>query len=197
MRITNIKNWGTAEKQTAGVLLALLLICVAAGAWYHQQHIANKTEQALNRTINSLANNQVDAIGHYIGSHYQDLQRFTRREALSKAILQQEAVTVGSFMSSLEKAFPKAISIRIIPRGTAEIDREHAAPIRFAELDMITRAENHQEIIVEAANIKGAWQFNLLSPIPQDQSQETVATLMVTLNQSAIRATKGRQSRQW
>ncbi|MCV6622448.1 MAG: phosphomannomutase/phosphoglucomutase [Cellvibrionaceae bacterium] len=186
MRIANIKNWGKAEKQTAGILCGLLILCLGAGAWYHQRYVVSQSEQALNQAIDSMASTQVDAIGHYIGSLNQDLQRFTSREALSKAIRQQEPVTIRSFMSSLEKAFPKAIAIRIIPRGTAEIDREHDAPIRFAELDMITRAENHQPITVEAAKIKNRWQFNLLAPIPQDTDQTPVATLMVTLNQNAI-----------
>lgn len=186
MRIANIKNWGKAEKQTAGILCGLLILCLGAGAWYHQRYVVSQSEQALNHAIDSMASTQVDAIGHYIGSLNQDLQRFTSREALSKAIRQQEPVTIRSFMSSLEKAFPKAIAIRIIPRGTAEIDREHDAPIRFAELDMITRAENHQPITVEAAKIKNRWQFNLLAPIPQDTNQTPVATLMVTLNQNAI-----------
>ncbi|WP_299770298.1 phosphomannomutase/phosphoglucomutase [uncultured Pseudoteredinibacter sp.] len=186
MRIANIKNWGKAEKQTAGILCGLLIICLAAGAWYYQRYVVSQSEQALSQAIDSMASTQVDAIGHHIGSLNQDLQRFTSRDALSKAIQQQEPVTVRSFMSSLEKAFPKAVAIRIIPRGTAEIDREHNAPIRFAELDMITRAENHQPITVEAAKIKNRWQFNLVSPIPQDTNQTPVATLMVTLNQNAI-----------
>ncbi|WP_299981298.1 phosphomannomutase/phosphoglucomutase [uncultured Pseudoteredinibacter sp.] len=186
MRIANIKNWGKAEKQTAGILCGLLILCLGAGAWYYQRYVVSQSELALSQAIDSMASTQVDAIGHYIGSLNQDLQRFTSRDALSKAIKQQEPVTIRSFMSSLEKAFPKAIAIRIIPRGTAEIDREHDAPIRFAELDMITRAENHQPITVEAAKIKTRWQFNLLSPIPQDTNQTPVATLMVTLNQNAI-----------
>ncbi|MBB6520416.1 phosphomannomutase/phosphoglucomutase [Pseudoteredinibacter isoporae] len=186
MRIANIKNWGNAEKQTAAILCGLLFICIGVGAWYYQRYVVIEAEQALDKAIDSMVSTQVDAIGHRIGSLNQDLRRFTSREALTKAIVQQEPVTIRSFMSSLEKAFPKAISIRIIPRGTAKLDREHAAPIRFAELDMITRAENHQPITVEAANIEERWQFNLLAPIPHSQDQTPVATLMVTLDQRAI-----------
>lgn len=186
MRIANIKNWGNAEKQTAAILCGLLVVCIGVGVWYYQRYVVIEAEQALDKAIDSMATTQIDAIGHRLGSLHQDLQRFTSREALTKAIVQQEPVTIRSFMSSLEKAFPKAVSIRIIPRGTAELDREHAAPIRFAELDMITRAENHQPINVEAAKIGERWQFNLLAPIPHSQDQTPVATLMVTLNQRAI-----------
>lgn len=182
----NIKHWGAAQKQTAAIICGLLILCIGVGAWYYQRYVLIQSEKALEKAIDSMASTQVDAIGHYLGSLNQDLQRFTSREALSKAIVQQEPVIIRNFMSSLEKAFPTAISIRIIPRGTAEIDRDHPAPIRFAELDMITRAENHQPITVEAAKINENWQFNLMGPIPHDASQEPVATLMVTLDQTTL-----------
>lgn len=186
MPVANIKHWSAAQKQTAAVICGLLILCLGVGAWYYQRYVLTQSEKALDKAIDSMASTQVDAIGHYLGSLNQDLQRFTSREALSKAIVRQEAVIIRNFMSSLEKAFPKAISIRIIPRGTAEIDRDHSAPIRFAELDMITRAENHQPITVEAAKINENWQFNLMSPIPQDSSEEPVATLMVTFNETTL-----------
>lgn len=186
MRIANIKNWNPAEKQTASILLGLLLVCLGLGGWYYQRYVIQQADDALDNAINSMASSQVNAISHYLGSLNQDLKRFTGRDALSKAIAQNEPVTIRSFMSSLEKAFPNAVSIRIIPKGQAKLDREHAAPIRFAELDMITRAENRQPITIEAANIKGRWQFNLVASIPHDETVEPIATLMITLTQEAI-----------
>lgn len=181
-----IQNWNPAEKLTAMILTGLLCVCIGAGIWYYQRHVVYQGAQSLKHVTSSMAQTQVTAINHYLGSLQQDMRRFTGRQAFSDAVSKNDPVIIRSFMSSLEKAFPKAISIRIIPSGTAQVNREHKAPIRFAELDMITRAENHQPIVIEALKVEQRWQFNLIAPIPADKASPPVATLMVTLTQSAI-----------
>ncbi|MCV6613433.1 MAG: phosphomannomutase/phosphoglucomutase [Cellvibrionaceae bacterium] len=186
MRLSNIKNWSREQQQTAAILVGLLLMCIALGIWYYQEQVNKQSGKALQTAIESIAATQVNAVSHSLGSLKQDLQRFTEREALMQAIAQQQQGTIRSFMSSLEKTFPQAISIRIIPRGEAKLDRDHPAPIRFTELEKITRAENHQPLTIEANKVDNRWQFNLIAPIPHDQAQQPVATIMVTLPQETF-----------
>lgn len=72
-----------------------------------------------------------------------------------------------------------ALKLRLIPLGSAELDREAEFPIRYAELDLIQRAEKREKTLPELIQIKERWMFNWVRPLSADDKSEPAGTLMV------------------
>ncbi len=81
---------------------------------------------------------------------------------------------------------PLALHLRLIPIGTAALERDSEFPLRFAELDLIQRAEQHKAILPELATIGERQFLYWIRPIPNDQQSDPLGTLMITLNPEEI-----------
>lgn len=81
---------------------------------------------------------------------------------------------------------PLALHLRLIPLGTAVLERDSDFPIRFAELDLIQRAEQRHIILPELATIDKRQLLYWIRPIPSDSQSDPLGTLMITLNPEDI-----------
>lgn len=81
---------------------------------------------------------------------------------------------------------PRALHLRLIPLGTAVLERDSDFPIRFAELDLIQRAEQRHIILPELATIDKRQLLYWIRPIPSDSQSDPLGTLMITLNPEDI-----------
>lgn len=178
--------WSDAKTKTFIIMSGVFILCLAIGFSSLQIYLNTYSSSSLRQVTDSILQRQVNTINHRLNSYNEDLKQYSRRKALIEALDSGNQEIVNSFTTSLGKTFTDAIHIRIIKKGRASLDQDHISPIRFAELDMITRSENRQPTPVEARKIKGQWQFNIYSPIPADNQEPVTATIMVTLPQQAL-----------
>ncbi len=88
----------------------------------------------------------------------------------------------------LQEKIANALKVRLIPIGTAELQREAEFPIRFAELDLIQRAEQHKPALPELVTIGERQFLYWIRPIPTNPEQDTLGTFMVTANAEPLLA---------
>ncbi len=81
---------------------------------------------------------------------------------------------------------PLALHLRLTPIGTAALERESEFPLRFAELDLIQRAEQRKNILPELATIGDRQFLYWIRPIPTDPQSDPLGTLMITLNPEEV-----------
>ncbi len=79
-----------------------------------------------------------------------------------------------------------ALHLRLTPIGTAALERESEFPLRFAELDLIQRAEQRKTILPELATIGDRQFLYWIRPIPTDPQSDPLGTLMITLNPEEV-----------
>ncbi len=79
-----------------------------------------------------------------------------------------------------------ALHLLLTPIGTAALERESEFPLRFAELDLIQRAEQRKTILPELATIGDRQFLYWIRPIPTDPQSDPLGTLMITLNPEEV-----------
>ncbi len=87
---------------------------------------------------------------------------------------------------TLVRAIPAALSLRIFPVGSAQLDRDAQFPIRYAELDLLNRAEALKPVLPEVVSINGHWWVNWARAIKPDASQEALGSLLLVVDASEL-----------
>jgi len=116
----------------------------------------------------------------FIAENQAKLDELAKNTAVIDALQTQNADAQAVVKSSFSGQFDDLVDLKIIPAGSADL-MEGAAPVRFAELDMIRRAEQGERPKAEAARIEENWQINFVSPVIAVQGQPPVGVLMLTL----------------
>lgn len=78
------------------------------------------------------------------------------------------------------------LKLRLIPLGSAQLNREAEFPIRYAELDLIQRAEKRQPALPELVAINERWMLNWVRPLARDDKSEPLGTLMITTDATEV-----------
>ena len=84
------------------------------------------------------------------------------------------------------RATPSALKVRLIPTGSAQLDREAEFPIRYAELDLIQRAEQRKPALPELVMINDRWMLNWIRPLATDDKSAPLGSLMVTIDAAEL-----------
>jgi phosphomannomutase / phosphoglucomutase len=124
----------------------------------------------------------VNAIQRYLAKVTQQFEQARAYPDLVTRLTDNNAEQIAARQQSLREYFDQPIGVRLIPAGTAQLDREGIAPIRFAELDLIRRAERREPTLPEAAVVEDNWLLHLITPLPVDAQQPVAGTLLVTLD---------------
>jgi phosphomannomutase/phosphoglucomutase len=83
-----------------------------------------------------------------------------------------------------QQATTHALKLRLIPIGSAELDRTAEFPIRYAELDLIQRAEKRERTLPELVQINNRWLFNWARPLPPMGAEEPLGSLLIAMDAS-------------
>lgn len=85
-----------------------------------------------------------------------------------------------------QQATAGALNLRLIPIGSAELDREAEFPIRYAELDLIQRAEKREVTLPELVQINNRWMFNWTRPLPATGQEPPLGSVMLTTDATEL-----------
>lgn len=155
----------------------LLLAC--AVIWF------GMLEQSQQRASQQLAANYAH---QQLGALDKALQQIDRDLALmaSSPELQSLLLAGNTRPDSLAHRFHDSLAAYLHAIGKAEQISDERAPVSFAALDMIRRAERNMPVLPEAHQVSGAWRLYMIKPLRSSADAPIRGTLLVVFDMRRI-----------
>lgn len=169
---------------TSAVALCLLLglaVNAVAGVIAWQKYVVQERQRQMEAFAEHNARLAAANIANYMYGAYERLSFFTKSSSLATALTYTDSVGLLEIDRALRNSFPRAQAIRIFRTGEAKVNLDGDPPLRFAEVEIIKKAEKREKVIPEALDIGGGWRINVVVPVPQDPQKPVLGTIMVTL----------------
>ena len=137
----------------------------------------------------------VSAVKKYLNENQEKVRQLAQNAAIIQALNEKNkeafAVLTNSFVPQIETA----LDLKMLIAGELDVDPNGVAPIRYAELDLLRRAERAEPAFAEAALINEQWQIHFVAPVTAGKDLPLIGTLMLTLDgahlKKILRATDG------
>ncbi len=176
-----------ARQNLIGALvLAVVVINAALGYWLYGELVVKVQEQRLDDATRNQAERAAHPLQDYLNTQQHRLRELAGAPP-TLAALQGEAALREAREAAIASEFRESLAVRLIPTGTARLEREHIAPLRFAELDLIRRAERRETHHPELARVEQAWQLHLIQPVPPESDAPVAGTILLTLSDDGWR----------
>lgn len=147
-------------------------------------------KEASEKNISSQIDTQIELratdIKTFIKQNQEKLDKLSHHPAFVEALRNQDKDAFQSLGMAFSNQFENFVGFTIFVKGDADIDADGIVPIRFAELDLIRRAENREAHFVEAAKINDDWLIHFVSPIAENDSEPVLGTIMLSVNSAAL-----------
>src|SRR5688572_9525780 len=161
------------------ILLGLAVNSMAAlVAW--QKYVVMERQHQLEAFAEHNARLAAANVANYMHGAYEKLAFFTKSSSLATALTYDDRVGMLEIHNALKNSFPRAQAIRIFRLGEAKVDLNGDPPLRFAEVDIIQKAEKREKVVPEALDVGGGWRINVVVPVPEDATKPVLGTIMVT-----------------
>jgi phosphomannomutase/phosphoglucomutase len=180
----NVRLMLAKSPVTSAVALSILfgLAVNAVGAiiiW--QKYVVSERQRQLEAFAEHNARLAAANVANYMHGAYEKLAFFTKSSSLATALTYSDRVGMLEIHNALKNSFPRAQMIRIFRLGEAKVDLDGDPPLRFAEVDIIRKAERREKVIPEALDVGGGWRINVVVPVPEDATKPVLGTILVTL----------------
>jgi phosphomannomutase / phosphoglucomutase len=173
-------------KLLAVLVIGVLTISAGLGYWLYNRMVIEVERERLQTLTEQEAQSRASLVEAYLSDLRQRMTQAAQTPGLEEAAAELNPELRAAFTDNLTELFPNPLAVRLIPRGEGQLEREHEAPIRFAELDLIRRAERRATTHPEMARVENQWQLHLITAVPTDSEQPVTATLLVTLDAGAM-----------
>lgn len=179
------------KKVLAAKQQRLLLILIAAsivfnlvlGYVLYNKLVVSKQHERLVDASQSMADQAATSVEDFIEIRRGKVTTWADNASLSRALSDTKSTAMLSTLErSLQKMHTGILTVRIIPKGKESLDPTHAAPIRYAELDLIRRSTRREQVQAEIAPLDKGWQLQIISPIPSTGQGDALGSLLVTYN---------------
>jgi phosphomannomutase/phosphoglucomutase len=183
-----------AAKRKAAVQQKILLILLAiaflinaiVGYALYQKLVVEQQQENLLALTREKVDERSQLLARYFQQQTQLIDQLATEPELLASLDLSNPDNTPETRALLEKkwqeATPAALKLRLIPHGSAQLDRTAEFPLRYAELDLIQRAEKRQSALPELIAINDRWMLNWVRPLAPDDKSEPLATLMVTID---------------
>lgn len=184
-----------AAKRKAAMQQKILLILLGIGLLIngviayvlYQNLVINQAEENLAGLTQAKVNEHRLALEKYFSAQDKFINQLASDAAFVNAL---DPAAEPELRQQTEQAWqakiPLALHLRLTPIGTAALERESEFPLRFAELDLIQRAEQRKNILPELATLGDRQFLYWIRPIPTDPQSDPLGTLMITLNPEEV-----------
>lgn len=169
------------QKLMGALVLAVVLINAALGYWLYGELVVQVQDQRLEQATRTLAERAAHPLQDYLTTQQQRLREVAGAPS-TLAALKGDITEREAREAAIASEFKESLAVRLIPAGTARLERKHVAPLRFAELDLIRRAERREIHYPELAKVDQDWQLQLIQPVPPESDAPVVGTVLVTLS---------------
>lgn len=160
------------------LLLAFAALNAVIGYYLYQQLILSKENENLAVLSEQVANERKEDLTNFLKQQRKMLENLAQDQTIKQRILENNAEQRSFHEKGLEERL-EAIKVRIIPIATAQKTDEGPVPIRFSELDLISRAEKGETPAPEALKIDKDWWVHWVVPVSRDN--QVIGTIFITL----------------
>jgi phosphomannomutase/phosphoglucomutase len=167
-------------------ILAALAGLLGAGVllWFFELLPAQQMQrQAL---TNAWAESQAGALRQGLAAMRQDIQELAQASGTVSALQSGDAHGITTLEQQLNR-LPAIVSVQVFPRGKAAQDLDNPAPINYAALDLIRRAENGEQPPAEAYRVNNRWLVYSAAAIrTPGENSSVVGTVVVAKELTAL-----------
>lgn len=175
------------SKLIAAAVLASLLFNAALGYFLYQTLVLDAQSQKLQQLSETHAHTQASSVASAVSRLQQKLKKLSLLPELKKAMAENNTEQL-QVITRIQQSSSGILSLRLFPQGTASVDRKHQYPIRFAELDMIHRAEKNERVPLEASENNGKWLLYGVFTIIDDNNTAVGSGLVVSKTRTLDKA---------
>ncbi|MGQ9426897.1 phosphomannomutase/phosphoglucomutase [Gilvimarinus sp. F26214L] len=180
-------SWLTLSKQSPffKALLAsgaLLLALNGALAWWLEQRSSASEERAIAAAAERRAKSVATTLSEQLEQLHTVLTDAARREDLAEAVRAGDEGILEPLKQDLYDQLEGLHAVHLFPADQVRGGIDETGPaLRFAELDMMNRAEQREEVFPEAVRTDDEWRLSLVQPIPLAQEQDDAAPVSALL----------------
>lgn len=168
-------------------VVVIALINGALGYWLYGDMVVQVQNERLAQQTQQETLAQARIARQYLEERQEKIAQWAGAGATIEALKDGSETARQQQADIIAEQFEHSLAARLIPVGSAEIDRDHVAPIGYAELDLIRRAEQRKRHLPETARVEQRWQLHLISPVPPESDQPVLGSLLVTLDDQPLR----------
>ena len=181
------KQVAAARQKVLLIALAIALLVNAALAYFlHDKLVADVQRQRLLEVTQQQTQMRAENVEKYLQQLNQSLLQVAQQPQILSALTSSDLELVTQQQLAIAETIEDELAVRLIPAGSAKLDRQSSVPIRFAELDLIRRAEDRQSAFPEVAKIDNRWLLHWITPLPIESQQPVAGTLMITLDSAEL-----------
>jgi len=149
--------------------------------------VKNVTENNEEKYIQQELDSGSVAIKKYLTEHQEKLNQLAQNTAVIQALNEKNKDTFPLLAASFVPQVDQAIDLKILVAGEVDVDPNGIVPIRYAELDLLRRAERNENAFAEAALINEKWQIHFVAPVHAGKDLPLIGTLMLTLDGEPVK----------
>lgn len=176
------KRKAAMQQKILLILLAIALVVNALVAYVLYDSMVIKKQQ---ENLTQLTLQKVDERKQVLEKYFREQDELVNQLANSPDVIAALDPTATAELRQqteiiLRQKIPSILNVRLIPAGTAQLQREAEFPLRFSELDLIQRAEQRTSTPPELATLGEQRFIYWIRPIPVDPQSDLLGTLMIT-----------------
>ncbi|BFM13869.1 phosphomannomutase/phosphoglucomutase [Maricurvus nonylphenolicus] len=171
---------------TLAAMALVTVICLGLGYFSYSTLISDEETRVLNQLGHQQAELRAQTVERFIDTQQQQLNLFASRESMANVVSNPTPELLKTVKSSLLKAFPETLSLRLFSLGRKELISGTDMTPSFVELDMINRAERRQPVSPEAIRADNKLQLMFIAPIAVSQEASPVGSLLIALPINAL-----------
>lgn len=184
------KHKAAVQQKILLILLGIALIVNAiVGYALYQKLVIEQQRENLRLLTQEKVDERSKALARYIQLQAQTVNQLAAEPEVRRSVNIADAENTAEARALLEQKWlgntDGALKIRLIPSGAAQLDREAEFPIRYAELDLIQRAEQQQPALPELVAINERWMLHWVRPLIVG-TDTPMGTLMVTMDATEL-----------
>jgi phosphomannomutase/phosphoglucomutase len=137
--------------------------------------ISSANSSHVRKTVGHLAVMQAQTLQNQIAQLQSQLHAQLVTEGISALLQQNDASALQQATERLRTANNGAVSVRLVPAGSDY----GSLGLRFAEIDLLRKAERGETVYPEAFEEEGQWRFDLVLPLKASGGQVAGSALVV------------------
>ncbi|RZA09161.1 MAG: phosphomannomutase/phosphoglucomutase [Moraxellaceae bacterium] len=158
-----------------------LLLNLFLGYFLYGIMVRDVTHQNEEKYIQQELESGVRAVSKYLNDNQQAINQLTQNTALIQALNEKNKDSFSVLSKSFITSFEHGLDFKIFIAGEVDVNPDGPVPIRYAELDLLRRAERGDKAYAEAALINQQWLIHFVAPVTAGKDLPLIGTIMLTL----------------
>ncbi|MCP8899974.1 phosphomannomutase/phosphoglucomutase [Gilvimarinus xylanilyticus] len=177
------------------ILVGISLLANALLAYVlHDSMVIEKQRLRVEQAAQQAAEQRAEIITQYLQEKTAQVEQWAANPELEPALENRDSQALDTLLATLSQAEPDLLALRAYPQGEISLDREHSAPVRYAELDLVRRSTRRQTTLAEVSPLTETWQIHIARPIPLQGERIATGSLLATFGPQALQAPLEKQA---